>query len=76
MPKDTLKSTLELVSEFYERIWDSGDLKAAEELLVPEFAFRGSLGPIMPERAAFCEHVTSIRSALVTGVTFGLCHGG
>ena len=37
-------STPKLVEDFYERIWNDGNLDAAAELLTPEFSFRGSLG--------------------------------
>jgi predicted ester cyclase len=64
MPDNTSKSSLEFVREFYERIWNAGDLAAAEQLLTPDFAFRGSLGPEMRGRSGFCEYVNSVRSAL------------
>jgi steroid delta-isomerase-like uncharacterized protein len=53
-----------LVRAFYERIWNAGELEAARELLAADFAFRGSLGPEMRGREAFCEYVRSVRSAL------------
>jgi predicted ester cyclase len=53
-----------LVRAFYERIWNAGDLEAARELLAADFAFRGSLGPEMRGREAFCEYGRSVRSAL------------
>jgi predicted ester cyclase len=59
-----LKSSLDLVREFYERVWNAGDLNAAEQLLASDFAFRGSLGPEMRGRAPFCEYVKAVRSAL------------
>jgi steroid delta-isomerase-like uncharacterized protein len=61
---DALKDTLEFVREFYERIWNEGNLEAAEGLLTSDFAFRGSLGPEMRGRRPFCEYVISVRSAL------------
>jgi hypothetical protein len=33
-----------LVESFYDRIWNQGNLEAAEQLLTSNFAFRGSLG--------------------------------
>jgi predicted ester cyclase len=33
-----------LVREFYERLWNAWDDDAVEEVLAPDFTFRGSLG--------------------------------
>ncbi len=64
MPEKPLTSASEFVREFYERIWNTGDFDATEELLAPDFIFRGSLGPEMRGREPFCEYVKSVRSAL------------
>jgi predicted ester cyclase len=64
MPDNPSKSTPEFVREFYERIWNAGDHDAPRELLAPNFIFRGSLGPEMRGREAFCEYANSVRSAL------------
>jgi hypothetical protein len=56
--------TTELVRAFYDRIWNVGDTGAADELLAEDFAFRGSLGPEMRGRAAFCDYVRMVRTAL------------
>jgi steroid delta-isomerase-like uncharacterized protein len=53
-----------LVSVFYERIWNAGDLDAAEELLSEDFLFRGSLGSERRGTAEFCDYVRSVRNAL------------
>jgi predicted ester cyclase len=53
-----------LVQAFYDRIWNAGDMNAAAEILAPDFAFRGSLGPEMRGREAFCEYVRSVRTPL------------
>ena len=55
---------LRLVRLFYERIWNAGDTGASSELLARDFAFRGSLGPEMQGRHAFCEYVRMVRTAL------------
>jgi predicted ester cyclase len=39
-------------------------MNAAAEILAPDFAFRGSLGPEMRGREAFCEYVRSVRTPL------------
>jgi predicted ester cyclase len=57
-------STPRLVEDFYERIWNGGNLDAAAELLTPEFSFRGSLGNEMRGREAFKNYVRSVRVAL------------
>ena len=54
----------EFVQSFYARIWNAGDVGAAAELLAPDFVFRGSLGPEMRGREAFCQYVNSVRTAL------------
>jgi steroid delta-isomerase-like uncharacterized protein len=57
-------STPTLVQDFYERIWNRGDLAAASELLARDFRFRGSLGSEMSGRQAFSDYVRSVRNAL------------
>jgi steroid delta-isomerase-like uncharacterized protein len=53
-----------LVEEFYERIWNRGDLAAASDLLANDFWFRGSLGTEMHGHDAFKDYVRSVRGAL------------
>jgi SnoaL-like polyketide cyclase len=53
-----------LVEEFYERIWNRGDLAAASDLLANDFWFRGSLGTEMHGHEAFKDYVRSVRGAL------------
>jgi steroid delta-isomerase-like uncharacterized protein len=55
---------LNLVRAFYDRIWNAGDMDATEELLAPDFRCRGSLGPELRGRQAFCDYVRAVRSAL------------
>jgi len=57
-------STPPVVTAFYERIWNAGDLAGVSELLAPDLAFRGSLGAELRGRDAFREYVTSTRAAL------------
>jgi len=57
-------STPKLVEDFYERMWNDGNLDAAAELLTPEFSFRGSLGNEMRGREAFQNYVRTVRAAL------------
>jgi len=61
---DKSMSTPNLVTAFYQRIWNDGDLGAARQLLTSEFTFRGSLGVDLRGHKAFEEYVRSIRSAL------------
>ena len=57
-------STPPLVQQFYERIWNRGDLAAVAALLSENFRFRGSLGAELTGHEAFKEYVRSVRSAL------------
>lgn len=57
-------STPSLVEAFYQRIWNTGDLEAASELLTPDFSFRGSLGVELQGQDSFKGYVRSVRSAL------------
>jgi len=57
-------TTLKMVQQFYDRIWNAGDTAAAVDLLAEDFSFRGSLGPEMRGREPFCEYVRSVRGAL------------
>src|SRR5215471_10004279 len=57
-------STPGLVEDFYDRIWNDGNVDAAAELLTPEFSFRGSLGKEMRGREEFKMYVHSVREAL------------
>ena len=57
-------STPKLVEDFYQRIWNDGNLDAAADLLTPEFSFRGSLGRETPGRKEFKMYVHSVREAL------------
>lgn len=59
-----LLSTPELVTAFYERIWNAGDLGACAALLAADFAFRGSLGREMRGHEAFKDYVRSVREPL------------
>jgi predicted ester cyclase len=56
--------TIQLVRIFYDRIWNVGDTSAVDELLAEDFTFRGSLGPEMRGREAFCDYVRMVRTAL------------
>jgi steroid delta-isomerase-like uncharacterized protein len=57
-------STPSLVKQFYERIWNAGDLAATSDLLAKDFVFRGSLGNELTGHDAFKEYVRSVRGAL------------
>ncbi|MFN7979358.1 MAG: ester cyclase [Vicinamibacterales bacterium] len=57
-------STPALVDAFYARIWNDGDVAAAEELLADTFVFRGSLGAELRGRDQFLDYVRMVRSAL------------
>jgi steroid delta-isomerase-like uncharacterized protein len=59
-----IMSTPKLVEQFYTRIWNAGDLNAVSDLLVADFAFRGSLGTELSGHNAFKEYVCSVRDSL------------
>jgi len=61
---DGQPSTPSLVTAFYERIWNSGDLSAVDDLLTVNFSFRGSLGAELAGRRPFAEYVRQVRAAL------------
>jgi predicted ester cyclase len=54
----------QLVTAFYERIWNAGDFTAVPELLTETFVFRGSLGKELVGRAEFEGYARSVRTAL------------
>ena len=53
-----------LVRDFYDRIWNEGDLEAVSDLLTKDFLFRGSLGSERHGRKGFTDYVQSVRGAL------------
>jgi steroid delta-isomerase-like uncharacterized protein len=52
------------VHDFYARLWNQGDEKAAAELLTEDFAFQGSLGDTMHGQDAFLGYVRAVRGSL------------
>jgi predicted ester cyclase len=57
-------STPPVVTDFYDRIWNDGDLAATSDLLSDGFLFRGSLGNEMRGPDAFRDYVQSVRASL------------
>jgi|HubBroStandDraft_5_1064220.scaffolds.fasta_scaffold18428_4 steroid delta-isomerase-like uncharacterized protein len=57
-------SVPKLVQQFYDRIWNAGDLDAVGALLGEDFLFRGSLGSESKGREGFADYVRSVRSSL------------
>lgn len=55
---------LDVVTAFYERIWNAGDEMAAEQILAPTLRFRGSLGVEATGLAEFTEYVRMVRASL------------
>ena len=53
-----------LVEHFYADIWDRQDFAAADEILAPDFRFRGSLGTETVGIPAFLDYVQSVHAAL------------
>jgi predicted ester cyclase len=56
-------STHPLVESFYARIWNAGD-EGVQDLLTPDFVFRGSLGTEARGLAEFLDYVRSVRGSL------------
>jgi hypothetical protein len=54
-------SVPKLVQQFYDRIWNAGDLEAVGDLLSDDFLFRGSLGSESKGREDFTDDVRSVR---------------
>jgi steroid delta-isomerase-like uncharacterized protein len=57
-------SVPKLVQQFYDRIWNAGDLQAVGILLSEGFLFRGSLGSESKGREGFADYVQSVRGSL------------
>ena len=57
-------SATKLVERFYNDIWNRQDFTAAEEILAPDFRFRGSLGSETIGIPAFLAYVESVHAAL------------
>jgi predicted ester cyclase len=53
-----------LVDAFYTRIWNDGDMGAIDEIISPDFSFRGSLGTELRGLEEFRGYAQGIRSAL------------
>ena len=67
LPRDLGSPALsipEVVSAFYSRIWNDGDVDAIGDLVAEDFSFRGSLGAERRGREAFRDYVLMVRSAL------------
>jgi predicted ester cyclase len=57
-------TTPTLVTDFYDRLWKSGDPGALPDILTADFSFRGSLGTEVKGRALFWDYVCGVRDAL------------
>ena len=54
----------ELVTRFYEDIWNRLDMDRMAAVLHDDFTFRGSLGPEKTGHAEFADYVTFVTTAL------------
>lgn len=52
------------VRRFYDDIWNRVDLAAIPDVLAPDVAFRGSLGPVLTGPEEFAGYVREVTTAL------------
>jgi predicted ester cyclase len=52
-----------IVERFYHRLWNGWDLSLADEILVADVRFRGTLGSTLVGREAFKGYVEAVREA-------------
>lgn len=52
------------VRRFYDEVWNRQDLAVIADLLTPDVAFRGSLGPVRHGHARFADYVREVATAL------------
>ena len=53
----------DLVRRFYDELWNRWDLAVADEILAPDFRFRGSLGARLVGIEGFRGYVEEVRAA-------------
>ncbi len=53
-----------LVADFYDRAWNRWDDRIVEEIMSPDFAFRGSLGNEVQGRDGWREYRDVVRAAV------------
>ncbi len=60
MPESELRK---LVVRYYHELWNAWNLAVADEILAPEFRFRGSFGTELIGIAPFKQYVQTVRKA-------------
>ena len=53
-----------MIERSYTEVWNCADERVAHEILHPEFAFRGSLGPWQRGQDEFLRYLRSIHKIL------------
>lgn len=53
-----------LVTRFYEELWNAQALEVASDILTPDISFRSSIGTHHQGVAEVCEYVTSVTTSL------------
>ncbi len=62
-PATGARSHKELIRRYYEEMWNPWNFDLADELLAPDFSFRGSLGAVTKGRDAFRDYMRQVRRA-------------
>jgi len=52
-----------LILQYYNEMWNKWNFQLADELLAPDFVFRGSLGKEVRGREAFKDYMHAVRNA-------------
>ncbi|SFN83194.1 Predicted ester cyclase [Bradyrhizobium sp. Rc3b] len=64
LDRRSLTPQKEMVFKFYKDMWDHADVSLIPEIFHPDFAFRGSLGPVLVGHLQFGDYVQWIHDAL------------
>jgi steroid delta-isomerase-like uncharacterized protein len=60
---DSLEQNKILIRRFFDELWNPWNFAMADELLAPDIKFRGTLGPELHGRDAFCAYMRKVQAA-------------